>query len=68
MAQTTKTGKESMARQRQVRLAAELRSNLRKRKQQARGRTPREAAGDLAQESDAPNSANAPGEQEGELA
>jgi hypothetical protein len=57
MAQTTRTGKKSTAQQRQARLAAELRSNLQKRKQQARSRTQREAAGDVAQESDVPDSA-----------
>jgi hypothetical protein len=41
MAQTTKTDKTSPAERRRARLAAELRSNLRKRKQQARSRAKR---------------------------
>ena len=39
MTQDTKTGKALRADQRQARLAAQLRSNLKKRKQQARERT-----------------------------
>jgi hypothetical protein len=41
MAHTTKADRKSPAERRQERLAAELRSNLRKRKQQARGRAAR---------------------------
>jgi hypothetical protein len=41
MAHATKTDKQALAERRQARLATELRSNLRKRKQQARDRAER---------------------------
>ena len=43
----TKTGKALRADQRQARLAKQLRANLKKRKQQARERTPAETSGGL---------------------
>jgi hypothetical protein len=46
MTQHNKTTKQLQADQRQARLAAELRANLKKRKQQARGSAERQAAGD----------------------
>jgi len=67
MAQTTKTNKKLPAQQRQARLAAELRSNLRKRKQQARSRAQREAVADVVHGSDEPSVSKGPGEREGEV-
>jgi len=68
MAQTTKTDKKLPAQRREARLAAELRSNLRKRKQQARSRAQRADAADLGQERDKAGASQRPGEREGELA
>jgi hypothetical protein len=67
MAQTTKTDKKSLAEQRRARLAAELRSNLRKRKQQARSRAQQEGAAAEA-EGDEPSLSKGPGGSEGEIA
>src|SRR5262245_4964627 len=65
MAQTTKTDKTSPAEQRRARLAAELRSNLRKRKQQARSRA--ERAGEAnAEGSDRRSAPREPDGREGE--
>jgi len=68
MAQTTKTNKKLPAQQRQARLAAELRSNLRKRKQQARSRAQREDAADPAPGRDKASAPKAPDEREGDVA
>jgi hypothetical protein len=60
MAHTTKTDKTSLAQRRKARLAAELRSNLRKRRQQVRRRAQRADAADAA----GTDSASAPSEPE----
>lgn len=67
MAQTTKTDKKLLAQQRQARLAAELRSNLKKRKQQARSRAQRGHAGDAARENDERGASTGLEEREGEV-
>jgi hypothetical protein len=63
----TKTGKTSPTELRQMRLAAELRSNLRRRKQQARSRAERASKTD-AGGTDGPSAPGKAGERKGENA
>jgi hypothetical protein len=66
MADRPSTAREKLsARQRQERLAAELRSNLRKRKQQAQRRARREDTAAAAPGGDKKSAPNGPGEPEG---